>query len=145
MTDDWVDFLFALLDHQVRFLVVGAHALAAHGLPRATQDLDVWIDASVSNVERVWHALGDFGAPVHSLGITRSDLERPSTVIQFGLPPNRIDVLTSISGVPDFEAGWNTRIAQLIRGRQVPFLGREVLIANKRAAGRPQDLADVSR
>jgi len=109
VTDDWIEFLFALLDADARFLVVGAHALAVHGVPRGTQDLDVWIDPVSSNAERVWGALVAFGAPLEALGVTLEDLQRPSTVVQLGVPPNRIDVLTSISGVPAFEAAWGDR------------------------------------
>ncbi len=143
MTDDWFDLLAALLDARARFLVVGAHALAVHGVPRGTQDLDVWIDPDPANVERVWQALADFGAPLAGLGVTRDDLRRVDTVVQLGLPPNRIDLLTSISGIPDFAAAWAARAEHELRGRRVPFLGRDALIRNKRASGRRKDLADV--
>lgn len=143
MTDDWTDFLVALLDARARFLVVGAHAMAVHGVPRGTQDLDVWIDASVANAERVWTALAAFGAPLGTIGVTRSDLSRPDTVIQLGVPPQRVDLLTSISGVPEFGDAWAGRLEVVVAGRQVPFLGREALVANKRAAGRLKDLADL--
>jgi hypothetical protein len=143
VTDDWFDLLAALLDARARFLVVGAHALAVHGVPRGTQDLDVWIDPDPANVERVWQALADFGAPLAGLGVTRDDLRRVDTVVQLGLPPNRIDLLTSISGIPDFAAAWAARAEHELRGRRVPFLGRDALIRNKRASGRRKDLADV--
>lgn len=143
MNDDWIDMLSALRDAQAKFLVVGAHALAVHGVPRGTQDLDILVDATPENAERVWRALVLFGAPVNSLGISKADLVTPGTVIQFGLPPNRIDFLTSISGIPDFETAWAGRVTHDLRGYPVPFLGRAELIANKRAAGRRKDLADV--
>ena len=143
MTDDWTDFLVALLDAGARFLVVGAHALAVHGVPRATQDLDVWIAPPSENAERVWRALSAFGAPLGALGITREDLRRPNTVIQLGVPPNRIDLMTSISGVPDFETAWAGRAEHVVRNRPVPFLGRAAFIENKRAAGRSKDLSDL--
>ena len=143
MTDDWFDLLAALLDARARFLVVGAHALAVHGVPRGTQDLDVWVDPDPANVERIWRALAEFGAPLASLGVTRDDLRRVDTVVQLGLPPNRIDLLTSISGIPDFATAWAARVEHELRGRRVPFLGREALIRNKRASGRRKDLADV--
>ena len=143
MTDDWFDFLIALLDAEARFLVVGAHAMAVHGVPRGTQDLDVWIDASSGNVERVWRALASFGAPVDSLALTMDDLRRADSVVQIGLPPNRIDVLTSISGVPEFQIAWEARIEHVVRGRTIPFIGRDTLIRNKRASGRRKDLADA--
>lgn len=143
MTDDWFDLLAALLDARARFLVVGAHALAVHGIPRGTQDLDVWVDPDPANTDRVWRALTEFGAPLESLGVTRDDLRRPDTVVQIGLPPNRIDLLTSISGIPDFESAWTERVEHDVRGRRVPFLGRAALIRNKRASARRKDLADV--
>lgn len=104
--DDWSDALTALAAAGARFLVVGAHAMAVHGVPRGTQDLDVWIDPSEENAERVCGGLATFGPPLEALGISREDLGRSGTVIQLGLPPNRIDLLTAISGVPDFEAAW---------------------------------------
>jgi hypothetical protein len=143
MTDDWFEVLAALLDAGVRFLTVGAHAMAVHGVPRGTQDLDVWIESEAANAERAWRALAAFGAPLASLGIGPDDLRRPDTVVQIGLPPNRIDVLTSITGVPDFDAAWRDRVVAPVRGRPVPFIGRGALLANKRATGRLKDLADV--
>lgn len=143
MTDDWFDLLVAFVQGDVRFLVVGAHALAAHGVPRGTQDLDVWIDPSAENSRRVWTALAAFGAPLDALGVTLDDLQRPDTVIQLGLPPDRIDVLTAITGVPEFDLAWADRVEHEVRGVRVPFLGRVTLLTNKRASGRRKDLADV--
>jgi hypothetical protein len=143
VSDDWSDALGALADAGARFLVVGAHAMAVHGVPRGTQDLDVWIDASPANAERVWRGLAAFGAPLEELGIGRDDFSRRGTVIQLGLPPNRIDLLTSISGVPDFETAWAERVEHAFGGRRVPFIGRGALVRNKRASGRRKDLADL--
>jgi hypothetical protein len=143
MTDDWLDVIRALLDADARFLTVGAHAMAVHGVPRGTQDLDLWIEPEPPNAERVWRALAAFGAPLEALGIQPGDLCQADAVIQIGLPPNRIDILTSISGVPDFDAAWRDRVTATVRERQVPFLGRAALLANKRATGRLKDLADV--
>ncbi|NNF13211.1 MAG: hypothetical protein HKN72_08310 [Gemmatimonadetes bacterium] len=126
-----------------RFVVVGAHALAVHGVPRATQDLYVWIEATPENAKLVWEALVQFGAPLEDLEIDPADFVRPATVIQIGLPPNRIDVLTELTGIEDFEAAWNARVESQIAGRDIPFLGRAALIANKRATGRLKDLADI--
>ena len=128
---------------QARFLVVGAHALAVHGFPRATQDIDLWIDPVPSNAERVWSALIAFGAPVGQLGVTRDDLVHADMAIQLGLPPNRIDLLTGVTGIGDFDWAWRNRMDRDVRGRQVPFIGREALLQNKRAAGRKKDLADA--
>jgi len=143
VTEDWLDVLVAMLEAGARFLVVGAHALAVHGVPRATQDLDIWIEPTPKNVDRVWEALTRFGAPLGDLGVDRNDFLRPETVVQLGLPPNRIDILTGITGIEDFEQAWAARAESEIGNHTIPFLGRETLIANKRAAGRLKDLADV--
>jgi hypothetical protein len=141
--DDWFDMLAALLDAGARFLVIGAHALAVHGIPRGTNDLDVWIEPTPENAARVWRALEDFGAPLEDLQVTPGDLGRPNLVVQFGVPPLRIDLLTGLSGVPDFVTAWNGRVEHGVRDRIVPFLGRVELVATKRASGRPKDLADL--
>lgn len=143
MTDDWFEIIAALLDANARFLIVGAHALAVHGVPRGTQDLDIWIDPTEENARRVWRALDDFGAPAEALDITTEDLIGADTVIQFGLPPNRIDLLTGLTGVADFATAWADRVDHKIRERSVPFLGRSTLVATKRATGRTKDLADL--
>jgi hypothetical protein len=143
MTEDWVDLLRALTQTGARFLIVGAHALAVHGVPRGTRDLDLWISHDHENAERVWRSLAIFGAPLSDLGITQADLERPGTVIQLGLPPNRIDLLTSLTGLPSFDRAWSDRVEQEVQGTKVPFLGRQALVANKQATGRRKDLADL--
>lgn len=143
MTDDWFEALGALLDAGARFLVIGAHAMAAHGVPRGTQDLDLWVDPSPTNAVRVWRAFAAFGAPLKSLGTAEADFTRPDTVIQIGLAPNRIDVLTGISGVASFDIAWADRLVLSIRGREIPFLGRATLLTNKRASGRTKDAADL--
>jgi hypothetical protein len=143
VNEDFTDLLAALLSADARFLVVGAHAMAVHGVPRATGDLDVWMARDPENVDRVWSALGRFGAPLASLGVSRDDLSRPDQVIQIGLPPRRIDLLTSVSGV-EFGAAWPNRVVKPVSSLSVPFIGREDLIRNKRATGRPKDLADLA-
>jgi hypothetical protein len=143
MKDDWTELLLTLLDAQVRFLVVGAHAMAVHGVPRGTQDLDVWVDPTAENADRVWKALAWFGAPLETLRLTPEDFTRRDVVVQLGVPPLRIDLLTAISGLPDFAAAWAGRREETVAGRTVPFLGRDDLVANKRAAGRTKDLADL--
>jgi hypothetical protein len=142
LNEDFRDILAALLDVEARFLVVGAHAMAVHGVPRATGDIDIWIEISPENADRVWSALLVFGAPIEALGITREDLTTPGMVIQIGLPPRRIDILTKISGV-GFKEAWQTRSMGQVGVLSIPFLGRERLIDNKRAAGRKKDLADL--
>jgi hypothetical protein len=109
VTEDYRDFLAELLAAGARFLVVGAHALAVHGVPRATVDLDVWVERSSENARRVWQALAAFGAPLESLQVNESDLTQPELVAQFGVAPNRIDMLTSVSGLECAEA-WEERI-----------------------------------
>jgi hypothetical protein len=137
---DYVEMLAALSAEGAEYLVVGAHALAAHGTPRATGDLDLWVRATPENARRVWRALETFGAPLYDL--TLEDLSRPDVVFQIGLVPNRIDLLTSISGV-DFEEAWKNHIFVEIEDLEVAVLGRAELIRNKRAVGRARDLADI--
>lgn len=143
MNDDWFDLLQSLSAAGVRYLVVGAHALAVHGVPRATEDIDVWTDPSPRNAERTWQALADFGAPLDAMHVTVQDLTTPGVVVQLGLPPNRADILTGISGLSSFDEAWASRVEQLVRGHLVPFLGREALIRNKRASARHKDLGDL--
>jgi hypothetical protein len=142
VNEDFCDLLAALLAAEARFLVVGAHAMAVHGVPRATGDLDVWIAADPVNADRVWSALLRFGAPVAAVGVSREDLTRPDLVVQIGLPPRRIDILTSISGV-GFDEAWTARVTHEVGGIRVPFLGRADLVRNKRASGRTKDQADL--
>ena len=142
MNEDFRDLLMELLDAEARFLVVGAHAMAVHGVPRATGDLDVWVSPAATNAERVWAALQRFGAPVEQLGVSLEDLQTPGMVVQIGQPPRRIDLLTDVSGL-EFEEAWSNRTTHSIGPRAVPFLSRADLIRNKRASGRPKDLADL--
>ena len=132
----------AFIAEGVEFLVVGAYALAAHGIPRATGDLDLHVHSTPDNAARVFKALKVFGAPLSDL--TEKDLSTPGTVYQIGLSPNRIDVLTLIDGVA-FDQAWENRIEINVDGIIIPVIGREDLIRNKRAVGRPQDLVDVER
>jgi hypothetical protein len=139
---DYRDFLTALVAQNARFLIVGAHALAAHGYPRATVDIDIWIDATSQNARHVWQALAEFGAPLDDLSIREEDLTRTDVVAQFGLPPNRIDILTGLSGLT-FEGAWPNRVEDVLEGVRVPVLGLADLLENKRAVGREKDRADV--
>jgi hypothetical protein len=142
LNEDFLDILRALLAEDARFLVAGAHALAVHGVPRATGDLDIWIDRDPANSERVWRAIISFGAPVESLDVSVDDLCKPGFVVQIGLAPRRIDILTDLTGVA-FEDAWTDRVVHSVEGVDVPFLGRRSLIQNKRAVGRLKDLADL--
>jgi hypothetical protein len=141
MNADFLDLLTALNVAEARFLVVGAYAVGVHGRPRATKDLDIWIEASADNARRVMHALRDFGAPLGDLA--EGDLETPGTGFKMGEPPARIDILTKIEGVR-FEDAWPRRIETSFGSLTCGVIGRDDLLANKRAAGRPQDLADVA-
>jgi hypothetical protein len=142
LNEDFRDMLACLGAARVEFVIVGAHALAAHGLPRATGDIDVLVRPSAENAARVMEALAAFGAPTEAHGIRAADFEIPGQVYQLGVPPRRIDLLTAIDGVT-FEDAFASRIEAAVGGLVLPFLGRNALIANKRAAGRPKDLVDV--
>lgn len=142
LNDDFRDLLTALNSCAVEFLVVGAHALAAHGIVRATGDLDVWVRPTAANARRVHQALLQYGAPLAAHDITVADFARRDTVYQIGLPPRRIDLLTSISGV-EFVAAWKGRTSISIDGLKFGVLGRRQLLANKRASGRDKDLLDL--
>lgn len=139
---DFRDMLSALSDAGAEYLVVGAHALAVHGTPRATGDLDVWVCADGENAERVLQALVSFGAP--TMDLQMDDFATLDRVVQLGVSPYRIDLLTSIDGVT-FDEAWPAREEVAVDGLVVPVISRQHLIQNKRAAGRPQDLADVER
>jgi hypothetical protein len=144
LNDDFRDLLLLLADEGVEFVIVGAYALAFHGAPRASGDIDVFVRPSTANAQRVFDALGRFGAPLASAGVVPADFTAPGTVYQIGLAPRRIDLLTEISGMT-FEEAWGSRVAAELEGRTVSFIGRDALVKNKEAAGRPQDLADVAR
>jgi Nucleotidyl transferase of unknown function (DUF2204) len=137
---DFRDLLAAFNAHGVEFLLVGAHALAAHGLVRATNDLDLWVRPNPENAERALRALAEFGAPLHDL--TVQDLVTPGLIFQIGIDPVRIDVLTAIDGV-DFHEAWLERLASKFADQPVGVLSRRHLILNKRSSGRTQDLADL--
>ena len=142
LNEDFIDVLAAFAEHGVEFVVVGAHALAAHGIVRATGDIDLFVRSSPENARRVFEALVAFGAPIAAHSISVADFELPDNVYQLGLPPRRIDVLTSISGVT-FDEAWASRVAVQIGGVDVHVLGREAMIRNKRSAARPKDLLDA--
>lgn len=139
---DFNEFVALFVASDVRFLIVGGYALAAHGLPRATGDLDAWVWSNPENAAKVRSALEEFG--FSGLGITTDDFSRTDSIVQLGYPPYRIDILTSIDGV-EFDAAWDNRLMVDLDGVEVPFISRTDLIVNKRAAGRPQDVADVKR
>ncbi len=142
MNHDFIELLAMFNAHGVEYLVVGGYALAAHGHVRATKDLDVWVRPSTENAPRILAALVEFGAPLHDL--SEKDMTTEGTVFQIGVPPLRVDVITAIDGVT-FDAAWPDRITVYLEGTPVSVLSRHHLIANKKASGRLQDLADVER
>jgi hypothetical protein len=140
MNPDFVDLLRAFAAADVRFLVVGAYALALHGRPRATGDLDVWVQPTEANAGRVMRALAEFGAPLQD--VQASDFATPGVTYQIGVPPGRIDILTDLTGLTFVEA-WNDRVRRPFGDVDVDFIGRAAFIRNKRATGRTKDLADI--
>jgi hypothetical protein len=142
VNEDFLDLLAALLGFDARFLVVGAHAMAVHGVVRATGDLDLWVGPGADNVEKAWMALESFGAPLEALGFSLDDLSTPGTVWQLGVPPRRIDILTSIDGV-EFDEAWSARSEVDLNDLRVPVLGLEALRRNKAATGRERDRLDL--
>jgi hypothetical protein len=137
---DWKEFIGSLNSGEVDYLIVGAFALAFHGFPRYTGDIDILVRATPDNARKVTQVLSDFGFA--SLGLSPEDFLTPGQVIQLGLAPNRIDLLTSITGV-EFEDAWRDRVAADLDGVPVLFIDRESLIKNKKATGRTRDRADI--
>lgn len=137
---DLREFIELLNSHQVEYVIVGGHAVAYHGYPRFTGDIDFFIRPSPENAERVFATLREFG--FDSLDAYRDMLSSPGRILQLGHPPNRIDLLTKISGV-EFGEVWDTSAQAQLDGLPVRFIGFEALLTNKRAAGRPKDLVDA--
>lgn len=137
---DFKEFIKSLNDNGVRYLIIGGYAVAYHGHPRYTKDLDVWIASDEENAARIIRALDDFG--FSSLGLKAEDFLQPDQVIQLGYPPYRIDLLTTVLGV-DFQTCHSSRVQAEIDGMQVDFIDLENLKRNKKAVGRLQDLADI--
>jgi hypothetical protein len=141
VSKDFEELLACLNAHGVRALVVGAHAVAFHAKPRFTKDIDLLIEPGHENAERLLAALAEFG--FGSVGLTVEDFVLPGRVVQLGYPPNRVDLMTSIDGV-DFEEAWRGRVADRYGSAEVFYLGKEELIRNKAASGRPQDQLDLA-
>jgi hypothetical protein len=140
LNPDFRDMLSAFDEEGVEFLVVGAYAMAAHGVPRATGDLDLWVRPSDENAARLIRALRRFGAPMDD--ITADDFTRPDLVFQIGIEPNRIDLLTTIDRL-EFDEAWKNRVTAEVGAVALPVLNLPDLIRNKEAVGRLRDLADV--
>ena len=139
-TRDQAEFLACLERHGVRALVIGAHALAFHAKPRYTKDLDILIEPTEENARRVIAAIDEFGFA--ALGLQVADLASPGNIIQLGHEPNRIDMITRISGIT-FDEAWESRIEASYAGQRVCFIGKVALLRNKEASGRTQDRADA--
>jgi len=140
LNQDFKEFIQSLNDNQVRYLVIGGYAVAFHGYPRYTKDIDIWVEMSPANADRMVRALREFGFA--SLELQAQDFMVPDQVIQLGYPPSRIDLLTTPDGV-DFETCYATRLEVEVLGVKVSFIDLENLRINKRASGRLQDLADL--
>jgi predicted nucleotidyltransferase len=140
MLSDWIELCRLFAAHRVEFLLIGGQAVIAHGYPRLTKDMDLWVRPTAQNGERVLAALNDFGMPLTDFDPGR--FSDPRVLILLGRDPFRIDLLTSIPAV-EFDAAWNRRTSITLDGIEIPLISRDDLLANKRAVGRLQDLADV--
>ena len=140
LNQDFREFFISLNANQVRYLVIGGYAVALHGHPRYTKDIDIWVEMSPENAARIVKALEQFG--FGSLQLQASDFQEPDQIVQLGYPPNRIDLLTTPAGV-DFERCYASRVEVEIDAVRVNFIDLENLRRSKRAAGRLQDLADL--
>jgi predicted nucleotidyltransferase len=142
LNEDYKDMLRCLLDEKVKFLLVGAYAVAVYGYPRATKDIDVFVRAAPDNASNLMKALARFGAPLTN--VSEADFSSEGIVFQIGNSPRRIDILTRISGV-DFERAYANHKVVTVEGINIPVISLTDLIANKRATGRMQDLADIEK
>jgi len=142
LSPDFKEFIKLLNDHNVKYLIVGGYALAFHGHPRYTKDIDVWIESSMDNADKLLKVLSDFG--FESIELSSSDFLVSDNVIQLGLPPNRIDILTSVDGINFGESSSKAKVIT-IDNIAIHLIGINDLITNKMASGRLQDLADVEK
>lgn len=142
LPEDFRDLLIELADNGAEFVLVGGHAVAFHGHPRATKDMDVLIRANPSNAERVYRALAAFGAPLQNFDVQAKDFATYDGMLQIGLPPRRVDIINRADGI-SFDEAVAEGDSFTLEGRTIPVIGRAALIKNKRAAGRAQDTADV--
>lgn len=138
---DYEEFIESLNASGARYLIVGAHAVALHAHPRATKDLDVFIEPSAENAERVLAAIRVFLGS--DLGLTPVDLMTPGSIIQLGVAPSRIDLLSRLAGNHDFRAVWESRVDAKFGEVDAHYLSLDALIEEKESAGRDQDLADL--
>ena len=142
LSPDFKELLALFNENEVEYLLVGGYALAIHGHPRYTGDLDIWVLSKTENAEKVLQSLHAFG--LGSLQFQSEDFSTPNQVVQLGYPPLRVDLMTSIDGV-DFDEAWKRRKTIELEGLMIPVISKEDLIANKKVTGRYQDLADVEK
>lgn len=140
LNEDYRDILLALNEEKVSYILVGAYALAAHGYPRATMDIDIWVLPSPANADALLQALKRFGAPLHALD--KTDLQKDDTIFQIGVAPRRIDIITGASGLR-YEDAEKNAIMVTIDGIKVKILSLDDIILNKEASGRPKDIVDA--
>jgi hypothetical protein len=140
LNQDFKEFIQLLNNNQVKYLVIGGYAVAVHGHPRYTKDIDIWVEMSSENAQKLMTALTEFGFA--SLGLTAEDFQTPDQIIQLGYPPNRIDLITTPDGI-DFATCYQTKTEVKINDLTVNFIDLENLKKNKQASGRLQDLADL--
>lgn len=141
LTPEWNEFLSALIARKVRFVLIGGHAVAGHGEPRLTEDLDVFVEPALANAKRLRAALVDFG--FGDVAPSPTELAKPDKIFMLGQKPYRIDILTGIDGV-SFADAWASRVEAEFAVTPLFVIGRDALIANKRAAGRTKDLLDIA-
>lgn len=142
LSPDFREFFAFANDNDVQYLVIGGYAVAVHGSPRYTRDIDVWVERSEGNSERILQTLTDFG--FGSLQISADTFQQRDQIVQLGYPPLRIDLLTDVTGL-DFGPCYERRCIQTFSDVSVPFISVADLITNKKATGRAQDLADVEK
>ena len=140
LNQDYKDMLFLLLKNNVDFLLIGAYAMAVHGFPRATADIDIFVRPDPKNAQQVYKTLADFGAPLNN--ISSSDFENPGTIFQIGINPRRIDIITEIDGLSFDEAAEGKEIVE-IEGLYIPVISKLKLIINKLSTGRDKDRLDA--
>jgi len=143
INQDYKEMLSILLDNEVKFLVVGAHATASHGyIRRATGDIDLWVEASKENSEKIYKSLAEFGAPGEHYNI--DTFEEKGVILQIGIAPRRIDIITNIDGV-NFHEAWNNKKIVEIENLKIPILDKNDLIKNKLSTGRDKDILDARK
>jgi hypothetical protein len=143
LNPDFIDLLLELRHSQAEFVIVGGYAVAVHGHPRATKDLDIFVRPTSENATRVFQALARFGAPLATFAVTEQDFVQPGGILQLGLPPARIDIINTVDGI-NFDEAIQAQVFIHLQGHEIPVIGLEALLKNKTASARPQDLADVA-